>query len=124
MLFIENFLQILKDYEMEDERIENAKRHFKYLYEKTKFPNLTSSTDDYKTQILFHKDILTNKEIYEKTLSIPSSRIKEYYKNVFVKDILAKHILFYYSNKNINKSIHSLYTKQMPSAECKTHYIP
>jgi predicted Zn-dependent peptidase len=124
MLFIENFLQILKDYEMEDERIENAKRHFKYLYEKTKFPNLTSSTDDYKTQILFHKDILTNKEIYEKTLSIPSSRIKEYYKNVFVKDILAKHVLFYYSNKNINKSILSLYTKQMPSAECKTHYIP
>jgi hypothetical protein len=50
--------------------------------------------------------------------------VKDYYKNVFVKDILAKHIFFYYSNKNINKQILSLYTKQMPRAECKTHYIP
>ena len=74
--------------------------------------------------VLFHKDILTNKEIYEKTLSISSSQIKDYYKNVFVKDILAKHIFFYYSNKNINKQILALYTKQMPGVVCKTHYIP
>jgi predicted Zn-dependent peptidase len=124
MLFIDNFLHILNDYEIEDERIENAKRHFKYLYENTKFHNLSSDADDFKWQVLFHKDILTNKEIYEKTLSISSSQIKEYYKNVFVKDILAKHIFFYYSNKNVNKQILSLYTKQMPRAECKTHYIP
>lgn len=123
-LFIDNFLHILKDYEMEDERIENAKRHFTYLYESSKFYNLTSITDNYKNQALFHKNILTNKEIYEKTLSISSSQIKAYYKNVFVKEILSRHTLFYYSNKNINTQIRSLYTKHIPDVECKTHYIP
>lgn len=123
-LFIDNFLHILKDYEIEDERIENAKRHFTYLYESSKFYNLTSITDNYKNQVLFRKNILTNKEIYEKTLSIPSSLIKEYYKKVFVKDILSRHTLFYYSNKNINPHIRSLYTKQIPDVECKTHHIP
>lgn len=123
-LFIENFLQILKDYVIEDERIENAKRHFKYLYEKTKFHSLTSLNDNYKYQVLFRKDILTNKEIYEKTISLSSQKIKDYYKNVFVKNILEKHTLFYYSNKNVNKQILSLYTKQIPGVVCKTHYIP
>jgi predicted Zn-dependent peptidase len=123
-LFIENFLQILKDYEIEDERIENAKRHFKYLYEKAKFYSLTSQNDYYKYQVLFGKKILTNKEIYEKTMSLSSHQIKDYYKNVFAKDILARHTLFYYSNKNINKQIHSLYKKEIPNVVCKTHYIP
>jgi len=123
-LFIENFIQILKDYEIEDERIENAKRHFKYLYEKAKFHSLTSQNDNYKYQALFRKEIITNKEIYEKTISLSSRKIKDYYKNVFVKDILAKHTLFYYSNKNVNKQILSLYTKHIPGVVCKTHYIP
>jgi len=123
-VFIDNFLTILQNYVMEDESILNAKRHFKYLYESTKFYNLNSLNDEYKNQLLFSKDIVTNKEIYRKLLFIKSSRIKEYYTNTFVKDILTRHILFYYSNKNITSAIASLYTKRMPGVECKTFYIP
>lgn len=123
MVFLDNFIDILKNYEIEEERIFNAKRHFKYIYESTKFYNLSSYNDEYKNQILFNKKFIASKEIYKKLLSIKSSRIKEYYKNVFVKDILAKHILFYYSNKNVNKAIVSLYKKHMPASECKTHII-
>jgi predicted Zn-dependent peptidase len=123
MVFLDNFIDILKNYEIEEERIFNAKRHFKYIYETTKFYNLSSYNDEYKNQILFNKKFVASKEIYKKLLSIKSSQIKEYYKNVFVKDILTKHILFYYSNKNVNKAIVSLYKKHMPNTECKTHII-
>jgi predicted Zn-dependent peptidase len=122
-VLMDNFLTILQNYEMEDESILNARRHFKYLYESTKFYNLNSLNDEYKNQLLFSKDIFTSKEIYQKILAIKSSRIKEYYTNTFVKDILGRHILFYYSNKNINKAIASLYAKHMPGVKCKTHYI-
>jgi len=123
-LFIKNFIQILQDYEVDDEHIYKAKRHFTYLYENTKFYSLHSQNDDYKRQVLFHKDIITNKDIYRRLLAIPPEKIKSYYKTVFVKDILAKHVFFYYSNKNINKDIISLYTKQIPSVRCKAYYIP
>jgi predicted Zn-dependent peptidase len=122
-VFIENFINILKNYEIEDKLILNAKRHFKYIYETTKFYNLNSYNDEYKKQTLFNKKFVSNKEIYNKLIYIKSSQIKEYYKNVFVKDILTKHILFYYSNKNVNKAIVSLYKKHMPGTECKTHII-
>jgi predicted Zn-dependent peptidase len=125
MVFLDNFIDILKNYEIEEEHIYifNAKRHFKYIYESTKFYNLSSYNNEYKNQILFNKEFVASKDIYKKLISIKLSQIKEYYKNVFVKDILAKHILFYYSNKNINKAIVSLYKKHMPGIECKTHII-
>ena len=123
MVFLDNFIDILKNYEIEEEHIFNAKRHFKYIYESTKFYNLSSYNNEYKNQILFNKEFVASKDIYKKLISIKLSQIKEYYKNVFVKDILAKHILFYYSNKNINKAIVSLYKKHMPGIECKTHII-
>jgi predicted Zn-dependent peptidase len=122
-VFIDNFINILKNYEIEEERIFNAKRHFKYIYETTKFYSLSSFNDEYKNQILFNKDVVVSKEIYKKVISIKSSHIKEYYKNVFVKDILSRHILFYYSNKNLNKAIVSLYKKQMPNVKCNTYII-
>jgi predicted Zn-dependent peptidase len=123
MVFLDNFIDILKNYEIEEEHIFNAKRHFKYIYESTKFYNLSSYNDEYKNQILFNKKFVASKDIYKKLQSIKSSQIKEYYKNVFVKDILTKHILFYYSNKNINKDIDMLYKKHMPGSVCKTHII-
>jgi predicted Zn-dependent peptidase len=123
MTFLENFLNILATYEIEDELILNAKRHLMFNYETTKFNTLNSYNNDYKNQLLFNKKVLTNKEIYKKTLSITPSQIKGYYKDVFVKDILSRHILFYYSNKNINREIASLYAKQMPSVKCKTLII-
>ena len=122
-LFIKSIIDILEYYELEDEHIDTAKNYFKYCYENKKFYNLTSFNDDYKSQLLFHKDIVKNKDIYKKLLSITSSRIKEYYKNVFVKDILSKHILFYYSNRNSNKAIEPIYKKLLPSANYKTYYI-
>ena len=122
-VFIDNFITILQNYEIEDTMILKAKRNFKYLYESTKFYNLNSLNDEYKNQLLYSKNIFTSKEIYQKVISIKSSRIKEYYKNTFVKDILTRHILFYYSNKNITNAIASLYTKRMPGVECKTYYI-
>ena len=123
LVFIENFLNILKNYEIEDELIINAKRYFKYMYETTKFYNLTSYNDDYKNQLLFNKEYVTSKEIYKKIISIKSSDIKAYYKNVFVKDILSRHIFFYYSNKNINNTIVSLYKKLIPTADCDARHI-
>jgi predicted Zn-dependent peptidase len=122
-LFIKSIIDILEYYELEDEHIDTAKNYFKYCYENKKFYNLTSFNDDYKSQLLFHKDIVKNKDIYKKLLSITSIRIKEYYKNVFVKDILSKHILFYYSNRNSNKAIEPIYKKRLPSANYKTYYI-
>ena len=93
------------------------------MYETTKFFNLTSYNDDYKNQLLFNKEYVTSKEIYKKIISIKSSDIKAYYKNVFVKDILSRHIFFYYSNKNINNTIVSLYKKLIPDADCDARHI-
>lgn len=122
-IFIENFINILKNYKMDDEHILNAKNYFKFEYESSKFYNLNSYNNEYKEQLLFNKNFISNKDIYKKLLSIKSNKIKDYYNNVFVKDILSKHILFYYSNKNINKTIETLYKKHMPAIKCKTHYI-
>jgi predicted Zn-dependent peptidase len=122
-LFIKSIIDILKCYELKDEHIDTAKNYFKYYYENKKFYNLTSFNDDYKSQLLFHKDIVKNKDIYKKLLSITSRRIKEYYKNVFVKDLLSKHILFYYSNRNSNTAIEPIYKKLLPRANYKTYYI-
>jgi len=122
-IFIENFLNILKNYEMDDEHILNAKNYFKFEYESSKFYNLNSYNDEYKEQLIFNKNFISNKDIYEKVISIKPNKIKDYYNNVFVKDILSRHIFFYYSNKNINKTIETLYKKHMSTIKCKTHYI-
>jgi hypothetical protein len=103
--------------------INNAKKYFKYLYENKKFFNLNSYNDEYKDQLLFNNDIIKNRVIYKKIMSINPSKIKEYFKNIFVKDILSRHILFYYSNKNISKTIEQIYKKHIPNAEYKTYYI-
>jgi len=122
-IFIENFLNILKNYEMDDEHILNAKNYFKFEYESSKFYNLNSYNYEYKEQLLFNKNFISNKDIYEKVISINSNKIKDYYNNIFIKDILSRHIFFYYSNININKTIETLYKKHMPIIKCKTHYI-
>ena len=122
-LFIKSFIDILECYELKDEHIDTAKNYFKYYYENKKFYNLTSYNDDYKRQLLFHNNIIKNKDIYKKILSITSSRIKDYYKNVFVKEILTKHILFYYSNINSNKAVELIYKRMLPSASYKTFYV-
>jgi len=122
-IFLINMLNIFNNYVIEDEDIDNAKKYFKYLYENKKFFNLNSYNDEYKDQLLFNNDIVKNRVIYNKIMFIKSNKIKEYFKNVFVKDILTRHILFYYSNKNINKTIEKIYEKHIPNAEYKTYYI-
>ena len=122
-ILIDNFLYILKNHEMDDEHILNAKRYFKFEYETSKFYNLHSYNDEYKEQLLFNKELISNKEIYKRLISIKPNKIKDYYNNVFIKDILSRHILFYYSNENINIMIESLYKKYMPNIKCKTYYI-
>lgn len=122
-LFIENTINILENYDMKEEDIKNAKNYFKVLYENKKFFNLNSYNEEYKTQLLFNNDIVKNATIFKKIMSIKSSKIKEYYRNVFVKDILSRHILFYYSNSNINKKIELIYKKHIPNEKCETYYI-
>ena len=122
-IFIENFLNILKSYEIDDEHILNAKKYFKYQYETSKFYNLNSYNNEFKEQLLFNKDLISNKNIYKKVISINKTKIKDYYNNVFIKDILSRHIFFYYSNENINKKIETIYKKHMPNIKCKTYYI-
>jgi predicted Zn-dependent peptidase len=119
--FLDNFLYILKNFEINDEHILNAKINFKYNYENLKFHNLNSYNDEYKEQLLFKKEFISNKEIYKKIISINPSKIIAYYNNIFVKDILSKHIFFYYSNQNINKTIESLYKKHIPNENCETY---
>ena len=99
------------------------KKYFKVLYENKKFFNLNSYNEEYKTQLLFNNDIVKNATIFKKIMSIKSSKIKEYYKKVFVKDILSRHILFYYSNSNINKKIELIYKKHIQNEKCETYYI-
>lgn len=122
-LFIEKFIDILKKYDISDDYIDNSKKYFKYIFENSRFNNLTSYNDKYKDQLLFYKDIVKSKDILKKILSIKSSTIKDYFKNVFVKDILSNHTLFYYSNKNINKDIELIYKKHMQNAKYKSYYI-
>ena len=122
-LFIEKFIEILKTYDISDAHIKESKKYFKILFENKKFNNLTSYNDKYKDQLLFYKDIVKSKDILKKILSIKSSTIKDYFKNVFVKDILSNHTLFYYSNKNINKEIELIYKKQIQNAKYKSYYI-
>ena len=52
-----------------------------------------------------------------------AGKIKEYYKNVFAKDLLFRHIFFYYSNTNINKTIETKYKKQLPGTVYKSYYV-
>jgi predicted Zn-dependent peptidase len=122
-LFIENIINIIENYEITDDDIENAKKYFKILYENKKFYNLNSYNEEYKKQLLFNNDIVKNNTIFKKMMSIRCKNIKEYYKNVFIKDILTKHILFYYSNININKKIELIYKKHIPYEECQTYFI-
>ena len=122
-VFIENFINILKTYEMDDEHILNAKNYFKFEYESSKFYNLNSYNNKYKDQLLYYNDFISNKDIYNKIISIKPNKIIDYYNNVFIKDILSKHIFFYYSNKNINKTIETLYKKHMPNIKYKKYYI-
>jgi len=77
-IFIENFLNILKNYEMDDEHILNAKNYFKFEYESSKFYNLNSYNDEYKEQLIFNKNFISNKDIYEKVISIKPNKIKDY----------------------------------------------
>ena len=56
-------------------------------------------------------------------LSIKSQKIKEYYKNVFTKELLTRHLFFYYSNANINKTIEQIYKKQLPGTVYKSYYV-
>jgi predicted Zn-dependent peptidase len=122
-IFIKNVINILKNYKIDYEHILNAKNYFKFEYESSKFYNLNSYNNQLKEQLLFNKNVITNKDIYNKILSIKPNKIKDYYNNIFIKDILSRHILFYYSNKNINKTIETLYKENMPTIKCKTHYI-
>ena len=122
-LFIEKFIDILKTFNINDVHINDSKKYLKILFEYEKFNNLTSYNDKYKDQLLFFKDIVKSKDILKKILSIKSSTIKDYYKNVFVKDILSNHVLFYYSNKNINKNIEQIYKKNIPNAKYNAYYI-
>lgn len=122
-IFIETLIDILKNYELIEEHINNAKNHIKFKYENNKFYNLSSYNNEYKEQLLFSNDIIDNNELCKKLLAIKSQKIKEYYKNVFVKDLLSRHIFFYYSNKNINNTIETIYKKKLPGVKYNTYYI-
>ena len=122
-VFIDAILDILKNYELVEEHIKNAKNHIRFTYENNQFYKLTSFNDEYKEQLLFSKDIIDNKAVYKKMLSIKSQKIKEYYKNVFTKELLTRHLFFYYSNANINKTIEQIYKKQLPGTVYKSYYV-
>ena len=125
-MFIDAILDILKNYELVEDDINNAKNHFRFTYENKKFYKLTTFNDEYKEQLLFSNDIIGNDDIYKKLISVKSQKIKEYYKNVFTKELLSRHIFFYYSNTNINKTIETIYKKlqkQLPGTVYKSYYI-
>ena len=102
--------------------ISDAKNSNKVKYENKKFYDLTSYNYEYKTHILYNKKFISNEEYFKMVDNIEPCDVKAFY-DTFKNDILSKGILFYYSRKNINKSIDKYVKKSVIQNKYKMLYI-
>ena len=121
-LLISEIIKILSTYKITNKDISDAKNRNKVSYENKKFYDLTSYNDDYKTHMLHNKKFISNEEYFKMVDNISANDVKDFY-DTFKKDILSKGILFYYSRKNINKSIDKYVKKSVIKNKYKMLYI-
>lgn len=121
-LLISEIIKILSTYKITNKDISDAKNSNKVKYENKKFYDLTSYNYEYKTHILYNKKFISNEEYYKMVDNIEPCDVKAFY-DTFKNDILSKGILFYYSRKNINKSIDKYVKKSVIQNKYKMLYI-
>ena len=121
-LLISEIIKILSTYKITNKDISDAKNRNKVSYENKKFNNLTSYNYEYKTHILYNKKFISNEEYFKMVDNIEPCDVKAFY-DTFKNDILSKGILFYYSRKNINKSIDKYVKKSVIQNKYKMLYI-
>jgi predicted Zn-dependent peptidase len=105
-LFIYHLLNTMRDYTFNDEQVENARNSIYIDIENKKFYTLTSQNDMYEKFLLHNKPIADEgNEILRKFKTMKMSYIKKMIRR-FQREILETGIIFYYSNKNVNRFIH------------------
>ena len=72
--------------------------------------------------MIYNKKFISNEEYFKMVDNISTNDVKDFY-DTFKKDILSKGILFYYSRKNINKSIDKYVKKSVIKNKYKMLYI-
>jgi predicted Zn-dependent peptidase len=121
-IVIDKIIQILQTYFITDDDIQGAKIKSTVLFENKKFYDISSYNNDYKTHLIYNKPFMRNKDIYELINNITSQEIRDYYK-VLRDHILSSCVLFYYSNKNLNKKISIVMKKHFIKNNYKLLYI-
>jgi predicted Zn-dependent peptidase len=103
--FIYHLLNIMRDYTFNEEHIQNSINSIYVDNENKKFYTLTSQNDKYEKFLLHNKPIVDEgTEIIKKCKALKMSYIKKMLHR-FQGEILESGIIFYYSNKNINRLI-------------------
>jgi len=97
-------LEIIKNYSITDDDIQNARNSILFKYEKMKFHNLTSYNKHYEQLLLHNKPIIELSSICKKYQNMKNSLVRRFFQKM-KDDILNHGILFYYSNKIMNKAI-------------------
>ncbi len=72
--------------------------------------------------MIYNKKFISNEEYFKMVDNISANDVKDFY-DTFKNDILNKGILFYYSRKNINKSIDKYVKKSVIKNKYKMLYI-
>jgi len=121
-LLISEIIKILSTYKITNKDISDSKNSNKVSYENKKFYDLTSYNNDYKTHMIYNKKFISNEEYFKMVDNISANDVK-YFFDTFKNDILSKGILFYYSRKNINKSIDKYVKKSVIKNKYKMLYI-
>jgi predicted Zn-dependent peptidase len=121
-LLISEIIKILSTYKITNKDISNSKNRNKVSYENKKFYDLTSYNYEYKTHMMYDKKFISNEEYFKMVDNISANDVKDFY-DTFKNDILSKGILFYYSRKNINKSIDKYVKKSVIKNKYKMLYI-
>lgn len=110
-LVIDEIFNIINTFIITEEDVISAKNKIIINYDKKIFNNLTSYNSYYE-KFLRHKiPIIEQSELKRLLLNISKEDIQKYSK-IFKKDLLSKSLIFYYSKKNVNKSIKKLLDKK------------
>lgn len=121
-IIIKELINILNTYKITETDIKIAKNINQIEYENLKFRNLSSFNYRYKKHLLFNKKFVSNKEGYNIINSFTFKEISEYYDKLR-NDMLKRGIIFYYSKKNLNKSIDNNLKKTIIKNNYKLLYI-
>lgn len=111
-LLIKTLLHIIQTMTITDEQVASAKNNLLFLYENSKFFNLTSYHTYYLQYLTYKLPIIEKSEIRRRLQNIRPQQVREALKR-FKKILLHKGMIFYYSKMNSNKNIR----KMLPPAK-------